>query len=335
MGNRVFLSLIIPVYNAEKYLDDCFESIKKQSFEDYEVIIINDGSKDDSGKICDVYASNDSRVKVFHVENGGPSRARNIGFEKAAGQYIYCIDNDDCFSDSMYFQKIYESLNETPVDILLTGASYFKETKKCKEVDYKDLPQISVDKPYDIVEWLVKNKKYETSCWTKIINREFLVNNKFYFDEDLLVEDLDWNLRFLQKVKTFNVLRCSSYTHVFRAGSITSSKGERAYKSCLDQITAINRWTSYFEGYTGNEKLRMAALSFLNYQFFITLGRASTLTDVYRKDIYVKLKEVDNVTKYSIEKKVRILSFLYKSAGFSVTAFLMEKYYMHMRTAAK
>lgn len=335
MKNRVFLSLIIPVYNAEKYLEDCFESIRKQGFNDYEVIIVDDGSKDHSGEICDKYAAVDNRVQVFHVENGGPSRARNIGFKKASGQYIYCIDNDDCFTDSNYFQKIYESLNTEAVDILLTGASYYKETKKCKEVDYKDLPQITADRPYDIVEWLVKNKKYETSCWTKVINREFLINNEFFFDEELLVEDLDWNLRFLQKVKKLNVLRSSSYIHIFRIGSITSSKGERAYKSCLDQVTAISRWTSYFERYTGDKKLRMSALSFLNYQFFITLGRGATLSDEYREDIYYRLKQVDGITKYAIEKRVKILSLIYRLVGFSATAFLMEKYYMHMRTAAK
>ena len=335
MENRVFLSLVIPVYNAEKYLRDCFESIKKQEFEDYEVIIIDDGSKDRSGEICDEYAKMDNRVQVFHVENGGPSRARNIGFKKAQGEYIYCIDNDDYFLDTEYFQKIFESLNNEPVEILLTGASYYREDKKCKEVDYQDMPPIPVDKPYEIVEWMVKEKKYETSCWTKVINREFLINNEFFFDEDLLVEDLDWNLRFLQKLKTFNVLRSSSYIHVYRTGSITSSKGERAYKSCLDQVTVISHWADYYEKYDKSPKLRKSLLSFLNYQFFITLGRSATMQAEYRRDIYARLKQVDFITKYAIEKKLKVLSLVYRVVGFNMTASLVEWYYTHARTAVK
>lgn len=335
MENKVFLSLIVPVYNAELYLDKCFESIKQQTFKNYEVIIIDDGSKDNSGNICDKYAESDNRVKVLHVENGGPSRARNVGFKTAQGQYIYCIDNDDYFSDFEYFEKIYQSLSEKPADILLTGASYVRDEKICREEAYAEMPNFSDDQPYEMIEWLVKNKKYETSCWTKVIDRQFLIENEFFFDEDLLVEDLDWNLRFLQKVNRFNVLRTASYIHAFRSGSITSSKGERAYKSCLDQVTAINRWTEYYEKYSGDKKLRIAALSFLNYQFFITLGRSATLTSEYKKDIRSKLKKADGITKYAIEKKLKLLSMVYRVMGISIASFLVEKYYTHMRTAVK
>lgn len=335
MGNEVFLSLIIPVYNAEKYLEDCFESIKKQTFHDYEVIIVDDGSKDSSGEICDKYANADSRVKVFHVENGGPSRARNIGFKKAAGKYIYCIDNDDFLIGETYFQKIYESLSETQVNILLTGATYYKETKKCKEVTYEGMPLYSSHEPYEMVEWMVKQRRYETSCWTKIIEREFLINNDVFFDEGLVVEDLDWNLRLLPKLKTINVLKCSDYAHVYREGSITAATGERSYKNCLDQITSISRWINYYENYAGNQKLRIAMLAFLNYQFFITLGRSVTFSGEYRTDICNKLKKIGRITRYAIGTELKILSYLYRIAGFSITTFFVRKYFTHMRTSAK
>lgn len=335
MENRVFLSLIIPVYNAEKYLEACFESIKIQDFSDYEVIIVNDGSKDHSGEICDKYAAEDNRVRVFHVENGGPSRARNIGFKEARGKYIYCLDNDDFFSEKTYFRKIYDSLREKQVDILLTGATYYKEAKKCKEVTYEDMPPFTIYEPYEMVEWMVQQRKYETSCWTKVIRREFLIDNGGFFDEDLVVEDLDWNLRLLPKVRTLNVLKCASYAHVYRTGSITAATGERSYKNCLDQITSISRWTSFYEQYTENRKLQMAMLAFLNYQFFITLGRSVTFSGHYRVDICDKLKKIDRITQYAVGRNLKILSFLYRIVGFSITTFLVRMYFMHMRTAAK
>ena len=89
------VSVIIPVYNAEKYLHRCIDSILAQTYTDFELLLINDGSNDGSGMICDAYAAKDSRVRVFHKENGGVSSARNIGIDNAAGVYISFVDADD------------------------------------------------------------------------------------------------------------------------------------------------------------------------------------------------------------------------------------------------
>src|SRR5690606_27364966 len=89
------VSVIIPVYNAEKYLRECLDSVLAQTFTDFEVLLINDGSTDASGKICDEYAEKDSRIKVFHKENGGVSSARNLGLDNAKGEWISFVDSDD------------------------------------------------------------------------------------------------------------------------------------------------------------------------------------------------------------------------------------------------
>src|SRR5690606_22590995 len=89
------VSVIIPVYNTENYLRECLDSILAQTFTDFEVLLINDGSTDSSGKICDEYAEKDSRIKVFHKENGGVSSARNLGLDNAKGEWICFVDSDD------------------------------------------------------------------------------------------------------------------------------------------------------------------------------------------------------------------------------------------------
>lgn len=89
------LSIIVPVYNTKRYLPACFESILSQSFSDFEVLLVDDGSKDGSGEICDKYARKDNRVKVFHKENGGVSSARNLGLDNAKGEWVYFVDSDD------------------------------------------------------------------------------------------------------------------------------------------------------------------------------------------------------------------------------------------------
>ena len=93
--NRPVISVIVPVYNVEKYLRQCIDSILKQSFQNFELLLIDDGSPDESGKICDEYAAKDGRVRVFHKENGGVSSARNMGLDNAAGQWVAFVDSDD------------------------------------------------------------------------------------------------------------------------------------------------------------------------------------------------------------------------------------------------
>lgn len=98
------ISVIVPVYNTEKYLHRCIDSILAQTFTDFELLLIDDGSKDNSGTICDEYAAKDSRVRVFHKENGGVSSARNLGLDNAKGEWISFVDSDD-YTDSYFLEN--------------------------------------------------------------------------------------------------------------------------------------------------------------------------------------------------------------------------------------
>ena len=100
------ISVIVPVYNVETYLAQCIESILSQTFEDFELLLVDDGSKDRSGEICDEYASNDSRISVFHQENSDPSSARNFGLTQAKGQYIVFQESDDYLLNSDSYHKL-------------------------------------------------------------------------------------------------------------------------------------------------------------------------------------------------------------------------------------
>ncbi len=332
-----FLSIVIPVYNAEKYLDACFDSIKRQKFADYEVIIIDDGATDNSPEICDRYAETDSRVKVYHLQNGGPSRARNIGFDKANGKYVYCIDNDDCIYDEYHFTKIYDYLLENEVDILQTGATYISDEANAKEtvVDYTDVPEFPSDKIEKYVDWLVKNNKFETSCWSKIIKTDFLRENKLYFDENLVVEDFDWNMRFFQCVKSYSILKSASYIHVFRQGSISSAKGAKRHKNCVDQIETIKKYAKLFQTDGFSTEINKSLLPFLTYQYYITISVASSLDKEYKKDIKKSLKQTKFITKFSSGKKQKLLKLIYNLFGFNVLTFVLTYYYNHHRKRCK
>lgn len=331
-----FLSIVIPVYNAEKYLEECFACIRAQNFTDYEVIIIDDGSKDGSPQICDQYAEEDARVKVFHIPNGGPSRARNLGFLKAAGDYIYCIDNDDCINSDEYFQAIYDSLSRTPVDVLQTGAIYIKEgeTTARKILSLPAIGEQEIITPQQTISHLIMGEKYETSCWTKIINRDFLIQNKLFFDESLTVEDLDWNMRFLPIVKRYNLLPRTDYVHIFRQGSITASQGEKRLKNCLDQITVIKRWYTFFDN-CPDQNLRVTMLGYLCYQFCITLGMSVTLPENMRLNVVDELCRLCKITKYGVGKRGKIAHLICRTLGFRVLFFVTGLYYKRFRTSVK
>jgi glycosyltransferase involved in cell wall biosynthesis len=114
------ISIIVPVYDVEKYLKKCVDSILNQTFKDFELILVDDGSPDNSGAICDQYAEKDSRVRVIHKENGGLSDARNAGIEVARGKYLGFVDSDDFVNEDMY-KQLYTSIIENNADLSICG----------------------------------------------------------------------------------------------------------------------------------------------------------------------------------------------------------------------
>ena len=128
------ISVIVPVYNVERYLARCIDSILAQTFMDFELILIDDGSPDNSGRICDEYAAKDARIRVFHQENGGVSSARNHGIDAALGEYVCFVDSDDLILPT-YLETLFETITENDADIATCGyiTSYYKNGQVIKQ----------------------------------------------------------------------------------------------------------------------------------------------------------------------------------------------------------
>ena len=152
------ISVIIPVYNAEKYLERCVDSILAQTFTDFELLLIDDGSKDKSGEICDEYAKKDNRVKVFHKENGGVSSARQFGVEKAIGKYSIHVDCDDLVSEQM-LEEMYRTAEKDGYDIVI--ANYFHNDEYIVE----EYPEETTQIIYDML-----GGKIRGVMWNKLVN---------------------------------------------------------------------------------------------------------------------------------------------------------------------
>lgn len=135
---RPLISLIIPVYNVSAYLPKCLDSILRQNIDDWEAILINDGSVDNSGKICDEYAAKDDRFKVFHKANGGVSSARNVGLENACGEWIWFVDPDDWIADNA-LMILSETIKKNDCDTIFFGIDYIDESGAVIGIENRDL----------------------------------------------------------------------------------------------------------------------------------------------------------------------------------------------------
>lgn len=199
------ISVIVPVYNAEKYLAQCIDSILDQDFTDFELLLIDDGSKDQSRQICDAYARQDWRVRVFHKENGGVSSARNLGIDKAEGEYVAFIDSDD-YVDTDYL-SILTSVN---ADMVITGYSSFGDgnCSKCMEITdslYSDQQIADILSP-------TLDKLLMRTPWDKLYKLKIIKDHSIYFNQRMrIAEDTVFVQTYLLYCKTIAFRNATSY----------------------------------------------------------------------------------------------------------------------------
>jgi glycosyltransferase involved in cell wall biosynthesis len=194
IGEHMKISLIVPVYNVEKYLKECVNSILNQTFSDFELILVDDGSPDKSGKMCDEFAINDIRIKVIHKENGGLSSARNAGLDVITGEYVCFIDSDDIIHKKM-LEILQTSIQESKAEIAVGKFKTFKDTDI---IDMEHNTEVLTETitPEKLIElaiidndvtFSVCNKMFKSSLWYGIRFRE----KTYYEDEDLTYKVFD------------------------------------------------------------------------------------------------------------------------------------------------
>ena len=210
------ISIVMPVYNKEMYLDKTLERILNQSYKNFEVIIVNDGSTDNTKKICDEYAKKDSRISVYHIENGGVSNARNTGLKYVTGEYIQFIDADDCINEDV-FKTYIKILEREKYDIIFT--SYNKVDHNDKILKVVDLEYRGLKYKKDILRNFVKNQVdigYYGWISNKLIKTDIVIKNKIKFNTNIsLAEDLDFYLDvyrysdkyYFSELRSFNYLQ--------------------------------------------------------------------------------------------------------------------------------
>jgi len=226
------ISVIIPVYNVEKYLKKCIDSVIAQTYRNLQIILVDDGSTDKSPKICDEYAAKDNRVLVIHKKNGGLSSARNSGLKVASGQYITFLDSDDYITSTIY-EEMYSVLQRKKDRIACTCFRRVDESGKI--YDKKD-PH-SCQEVTSNVEYLRELMLHigDTSVCTKLFPQEILRNK--YFDESKLNEDLLFMVDLIPDLKEIIYTGTVGYYYLIRQNSTSSSYGKAVEDMALNAVT--------------------------------------------------------------------------------------------------
>lgn len=186
------LSIIIPVFQAENYLKSCIDSVLSQSFTDFELLLIDDGSTDQSGRICDYYENKDKRIKVIHQDNRGQSAARNIGINLSTGKYIGFVDNDDIVYPSM-FEILIKNMEENDSDISSCSFNQKNEKGEFQHTDHDG--QIHVLSNFEGMKALLSRAKLDIYVWTKLYKKKFLEQYSIRFEENKNDEDMLFNYK--------------------------------------------------------------------------------------------------------------------------------------------
>ena len=271
------IGVIIPVYNVEKYLNQCVDSVLNQKFKDIEVILIDDGSKDNSGEICDYYKEKDSRIKVIHKENGGLSDARNVGIKVCSSEYILFLDSDDYWMDNCLEEIANFTKNNIDI-VFLTAAKYFEQTGKVEEkFETLDREKVRNKSKEEVFSYLSSSEKFPVSACTKLIRRELITKNNLYFEKGLLSEDIDWSTRLLLKANKFDVCYANFYIYrKQRQGSITNGI---KLKSVQDLLYIIKKWSNKCENNEIEPTINESLLSLLSYEYSILLSNIFSILE--------------------------------------------------------
>ncbi len=278
------VSIVVPVYNVEKYIGELIESIQKQSYENLEIILVDDGSPDRSGEICDQYASKDDRIKVIHKKNGGVGAARNDGLALATGEWIVFCDSDDWLETDAIKQLVDEG-DRTQADVVFGDVNLVYGDRVEKAVFYRE-PFVTSDRA--VIDKLIEADFCKTYCfdppeggpafgyggpWNKIVRRRLLEENNIKFDVRVkgIFDDLLYTAYIFAASKKVSYIHAVIYNYRQIMTSIT-----RTYKSNLLEInnSIFQSWREFLEKYDESD-------SFLKPYYANVVRRLTTLLGLY------------------------------------------------------
>lgn len=293
VSKEPLISVIVPVYKVEEYLDRCVDSIINQTYKNLEIILVDDGSPDNCPKMCDGYAKKDKRIKVIHKKNGGLSDARNIGIDNSKGDYLTFIDSDD-YVELNYIEFLYNLMVKYDADISM-GKQYVRYSNKVINTGsgylYDNLTKA------EIFEKLMYGEDFDVSAWSKLYKRKLFSDIKYPVNR--LFEDSATTYKLIDKANKSVMKSEPIYNYIIRDGSITNSVFN---EKKLDLIKSTEEMTIYIS--KKFPELKSACDRRLMYSYL------STLTQLVKSN--QKNKKIQNyLFKYIKKNRRRVLKYKY------------------------
>lgn len=311
-----FFSIIVPVYNVQDYLKACVSSVLNQSFGDFQLILVDDGSTDESGRLCDELAQSDARVFVIHQENQGQSVARNRGLKEATGTYILFLDSDDFYPQLDFLENLANASHDQDV-VCFNYARY---------TDHLLKNLIAFPTPVEPVDqlWLelVRSDAFTSSPCLKAVKRELLVEQNILFEEGVLSEDIEWNAKVMRQANSLALAPDCVYAYRVRPGSVTHSIHAEHVRMQLGIVRRLSE-----ETVAGSEAFCSAYRSYVAFQYctvLINLRLSRPKIDGKTKQ---EIKNLAWLLQYDENRIVRLIHRVYKCLGFEITSWLLVIYF--------
>ena len=320
------VSVIIPVYNTEKYLSACIESVLHQTDVSLEIILVDDGSKDSSGNICDNYAEKYDNIKAIHIPNSGPATAKNVGLKHAQGNYIALTDSDDKMEPLMLC-KMVSAGYEYDADIICCNYKQVDEQGHVSHLNSTN-QQYVLNHEEGLIHFFSKNKIY-SQCWTKLYKCQMLVDNGIENDPGLRTdEDFIFNIRAFIKAKTTVIVDEPLYEYTHRSNSLAHAYYKKNISQYIDnRIQRVQVTQDAVKNET--EVVKEWSIVHIIMYYNELLGKVALFPELHSD------KRIRNIINY-IRNNKQILNSHYKQCGFSkkgvfLISFLPSSFYMQYR----
>jgi len=301
------ISVIIPVYKVEPYLRKCLDSVLAQTYANLQIILVDDGSPDNCGKICDEYAGKDKRIEVIHKENGGLSDARNAGLGIMKGEYVAFVDSDDWVLPK-YIEDMYENLKKYNSDLAISGIAYFYEHNKEYKYPYNMKTREGVWNREQAINKLMYQNEFLPSAYVKLYKVKLFETIKY--PKGMYWEDLATAYRLFFACDKISYLDDKNYFYVQRRGSILHKPSIKKMNDALDILDEMLKWIK--ENMPVCEKSAICRLVGLNFHIYHSLlkDKNEYRNEIARIEKNIKKYRYEIIFDLKIKNKIRIACLL-------------------------
>ncbi len=319
----ICLSVIIPVYNVEEYIDDCIKSVLNQTYTNIDIVLVDDGSTDGSGIKCDEWAQKDTRICVVHKENGGLSDARNAGIKHAIGSYVLFLDSDDFWDDDNAIARLMQRIELTKADVLnFFYKKYYEDTQEKKSYfKFVQAMPIGLYKKEQL-KYLMQHGLFIASACNKLVKKSLLDDEKLMFRKDVFSEDIEWCANLLCRAESMDFIPEDFYCYRQRSNSISNKITD---KKCRDLHDNLIRCFELLESVL--EDVRIPLCQYVAYQYG-TFFAVQAQAEHPQAECLRSLKQYKWILRYhGGNAKVRLLYYSCNIMGYGNTCRLMRCLY--------